>query len=242
MSQKGVMDTFSFSRLNLYETCPHRFYRRYVEGYPEPETYPLALGSGVHKAIESKMNGASHEQAVLNGLIEANFHKEVTKKELSNLTWNAPIQGDNAIRGQTEVYFKLPLSDEADAPKIQGYIDVVGNGYILDWKTNRAPYDVRKNQQIALYAWAMSRVRGFQQVHGSLYFLRFRRESGYHFTLQEMEGARSWAYSLSKAIQGKLQTLEVMPELKDELFPAQPSSFCSHCPFSVECVRKFKGA
>src|SRR5690625_4422754 len=146
------MDTFSFSRLNLYETYPHRFYHRYVEGYEEPETYPLALGSGVHKAIESKMNGASHEQAVLNGLIEANFHEEVTKKELSNLTWNAPVQGDNAIRGQTEVYFTLPLSYEADARNSKVYMYVVGNGYNVDWKVILVSYDVRKNQLIALYA------------------------------------------------------------------------------------------
>ena len=50
---------FSFSRLNLYKTCPYRFFKKYIEGYEEPITYPLALGKGVHKAIE-KIYSAMH--------------------------------------------------------------------------------------------------------------------------------------------------------------------------------------
>ena len=36
-------------------------------------SYPLALGKGVHKAIEDKIKGFSHTEAVLNGMIEADF-------------------------------------------------------------------------------------------------------------------------------------------------------------------------
>lgn len=230
------MNTFSFSRLSLYETCPHRFYKRYVEGLQEPTTYPLALGKGVHRAVEDKMNGLSHQEAVVNGFIEAELHPEVTKQELSWLTNNAPI---HQIQGETEIYFKIPLADEDDAPLIQGFIDVVGNNYIVDWKTNRVMYDVRENNQIGLYAWAMNKVRGMEDVYGRLYFLRFRRESNFRYTFKEMESARSWAYNLAKEIQGKLALAREMPELKDDLFPATPSSFCSHCPFAVSCFRKF---
>lgn len=230
------MRTFSFSRLSLFETCPYRFYKKYVEGYDEPVTYPLALGKGVHKAIEDKMNGLSHEDSVLNGIVEAEFHPEVTKQELSYLTRNAPIHN---IIGETEVYFKLPLSDENNAPMIQGYIDVVNRNFIVDWKTNRVMYDVRDTHQIGLYAWAMNKLRGIQEVYGRLYFLRFKRESNFRYTSTEMETSRMWAYRLATNIQGKLNLAKVMPELKNELFPATTSSFCSHCPFAVECFRKF---
>lgn len=230
------MDTFSFSRLSLYETCPHRFYKKYVEGYEEPITYPLALGKGVHKAIEDKINGVPHEQAIINGIVEADFHPEITKQELSYLTKNAPI---HQIHGETEIYFKIPLSNEKNAPKIQGFIDVLGENFIVDWKTNRTMYHVRDNHQLGLYAWAMSRLRGMKEIHARLYFLRFRQESGFIFGMEEMEEARKWAYRLAKEIQGKLELVKVMPELKDELFPAMPSSYCSHCPFAIECFRQF---
>ena len=70
---------FSFSRLSLYETCPYRFYKKYIQGYKEPSSYPLALGKGVHKAIEDKIKGFSHSEAVLNGMIEADFQPEVRR-------------------------------------------------------------------------------------------------------------------------------------------------------------------
>ena len=104
---------FSFSRLSLYETCPYRFYKKYIQGYEEPTTYPLALGKGVHKAIEDKIKGVSHSEAVLNGMIEADFHPEVTMEELSDLVSHAPIQEN---MGETEIHFQLPLSDEEISP------------------------------------------------------------------------------------------------------------------------------
>lgn len=230
------MDVFSFSRLTLYEKCPERFYKKYVEGYEEPTTYPLALGKGVHRAVQDKLEGLDHDIAIQNGMKEAEYHPEVTIKELSWLTNNAPI---NQIYGDVEYYFKIPLSNEPNSPMIQGYIDVVGDNYIVDWKTNRVMYDVRDNHQIGLYSWAISKLKGWSEVHGSLYFLRFKRQSSFKFSLQEMEQARMWAYNLAKEIQGKLVVARAFPELKNELFPAIPTSYCSHCPFAIECFRKF---
>src|SRR5699024_3842518 len=215
------------------------FYQKYVEGYEEPSSLPLALGKGVHKSIEDKMNGVPHNEAVANGIVEADFHPEVTVQELSSLTWNAPVHGKNKIQGETEIYFKIPLSDEDDAPMIQGYIDVVGKNFIVDWKSNRVPYNVRDNHQIGLYAWAISKLRNIPEVNGSLYFLRFKKESSFTYTHKEMEEARLWALYLSKEIQGKLSMVKAIPDLKDDLFHDKPSYFCSHCPFAVECFKKF---
>ncbi|MEN1970105.1 PD-(D/E)XK nuclease family protein [Lentibacillus sp. N15] len=231
-----MMDTFSFSRLSLYQTCPYRFYRKYVDKVPEPTTLPLALGKAVHKAIEDKMKGVSHSEAILNGLVEAKFHPEVNIEELSKLTSRAPL---HKIKGETEVYFKIPLSNESNTPKIQGFIDVIDGNQIFDWKTNRVPYDIKDTFQIALYAWAMSQVKGIHEVTGTLFFLRFRRRNAFVFRQQEMEQARVWAYRTAKEIQGKLDIVKMIPELRDELFHSTPSSYCSHCPLAIECFKKF---
>ena len=98
---------FSFSRLSLYEICPYRFYKKYIQGYEESTTYPWAVGKGVYKAIEDKANGVGHTEAVLNGMIEADFHPEVTMEELSVIVSHAPIQEN---MGKTEIYFQLPFS------------------------------------------------------------------------------------------------------------------------------------
>ena len=96
-------------------------------------------------------------------------------EELSDLVSHAPIQN----MGETEIHFQLPLSDEKSSPIIQGYIDLVSpdGSRIVDWKTNRVRYDVRDNHQVGLYAWAIGQLRNQSYVEGSLFFLRFSRES-----------------------------------------------------------------
>lgn len=229
------MKVFSFSRLSLYRDCPSRFYKKYIEGYEEEFTLPLAFGSAVHKGIEIVMKGGTMEEAISEAMFEANFHQEVSPNEVEMMIRRAPIFGRNAVRGEIEPHFKIPLSSEKNAPYLQGFIDVLGDGYIFDWKTNRVAYDVRKNHQIGLYAWAVSQLKRKTHIYGSLYFLRFRRESRALYTPVEMEQSRVWAYNTAKEIQGKLELLKAMPDLKDELFPATPQRNCSHCPFSASC-------
>src|SRR5690554_2038433 len=98
------MNTFSFSRLNLYETCPKKFYYRYVLKLPEPQTKPLALGKAVHKAIELLIKGESFEEAIKQGMIECDFHEEVTYEEVQDLVRKAP-----KLKGETEKHFCLSL-------------------------------------------------------------------------------------------------------------------------------------
>ena len=229
---------YSFSRLHLYSACPYRFFKKYIEGYEEPTTYPLALGKGVHKAVEDKINGVSHSEAVLNGMIEAEFHPEVTKDEMSTLVSHAPIQKN---MGETEIYFQLPLSNADSAPMLQGYIDLVSSdgSEIVDWKTNRVRYDVRGNHQIGLYAWAVGQLKNRNTVEGSLYFLRFRRASKHVFNQLDMDRSRQWALYVANKINSKREILDLLPEEADRLFPSTPSSHCRHCPFVIECYRKF---
>ena len=229
---------FSFSRLGLYETCPYRFYKKYIQGYEEPTTYPLALGKGVHKAIEDKINGVSHSEAVLNGMIEADFHPEVTMEELSGLVSHAPIQEN---MGKAEIHFQLSLSDEESAPIIQGFIDLVSSdgSRIVDWKTNRVRYDVRDNHQVGLYAWAIGQLRGRLTVEGNLFFLRFKRESKHVFNQVDMDRSRQWALGVASEINSKRELLVMLPEEAKGLFPSTPSVYCRHCPFVIGCYRKF---
>lgn len=229
---------YSFSRLNLYATCPFRFRLKYLEGFKEPITKPLALGKAVHKAIETIIQGESTSEAVLKGWAEADFHEEVSKDEITELVERAPVYEN---MGQTEMYFKLPLSESPSAPLIQGYIDLVieNGGKIIDWKTNQRMYDVHDNHQVGLYAWAMSQLTQKEMVKGSLYFLRFNKEKKYFFRLEDMERARQWAYELASEIESSLFIMDIMPERKDEIFPAKPSGACSHCPFAITCYKKF---
>lgn len=235
----SLKEIFSFSRLKLFEECPFRFFKKYVEGYEEPVTLPLALGKATHKGIQDKINGISHEEAVINGYIEAEFFPGLTYEEISELINNAKLP-INPV--QTEVYFELPLDPfDEHSPKIRGYIDVVGiNGdFIIDWKTNRKMYHVLDTEQVGLYAWATHCLYGVRNVVGTLYFLRYKKQSTHVFTLQDMENARLWALNLANAIRAKIDLYEATPNDVEFIFPAKPSANCRNCPLALECFRRF---
>lgn len=228
---------FSYSRLQLYETCKLRFYYRYILKLPDHVTAPLALGTAVHHSIESIIKGIDFQNAILEGYAACNFHLEVSFKEISNLVKNAPVFKN---MGETEVYFRFPLSDSLNAPQLQGYMDLVQEGKLVDWKSNWRTYGVLDNHQVGLYAWALSKIQKREWIEGSLYFLRYRQENKCFFSPIEMEQARTWALRLAEEIHFKLQLLDIMPEKGKEIFPNVPSSACSHCPFVLRCYRDNK--
>lgn len=226
---------FSYSRLLLYETCPRRFYFRYILKLVEKVSKPLALGKAVHKAIEKVIEGMAVEEAIFEGYAECDFHPEVSYDEITRLVKNAPVSKN---MGETEVHFCLPLSNDKNAPKIQGYIDLVtDSGAFTDWKTSWKSFDVHATQQLGLYAWAVSKMKGIDLVEGSLYFLRFKKEYKYFFSQVEIEKSRQWALNLANEINFKLDLLDMMPEKVDEIFSPTFSSACQHCPFVLECQK-----
>ncbi len=230
---------FSYSRLSLYEECPYRFKKVYVDGEREAESLPLALGKAVHKAIEMRLKGFPEDAALARGFIEANFKRELNFNEVQKLMRRVPYEKYIGNLEAVEFSFQLPLTSTV---AFRGVIDLVTtNGDIIDWKTNRKMYDVQDTKQLALYAWAVSEFYRLEKVRGTLSFLRFNKESSTVFTESDMQAARMWAIGLASEITWALEQLEKQPKLEHVLFPARPSSRCKTCPFSIECyLKKFK--
>jgi len=53
----GTRDYISYSALSLYQSCPLRFYFRYIAGLPERTiSASLVFGSAIHRAVEHHFN------------------------------------------------------------------------------------------------------------------------------------------------------------------------------------------
>lgn len=244
---------FSFSRLDMFESCMYRGYVKYILGKEEPLTTPLALGKATHTGAEAKLKGLvdTDEEAAYFGAAEVNFFDGVTFDELLKLIRRVPSYYLNMPDQRTEVYFKLPLSDEVNAPLIQGYIDVLqpglgcvelvpgGSAEIVDWKTNWKMDPKRHMRQLALYAWATEKITGVDSVLGTVYYLRFKKPISTVITAEKRAEAVQWALKLAKEILTRVELLKLHPQNVKTIFPATPSKDCRHCPHAAECVFKF---
>lgn len=236
---------FSFSRLKLFESCPYRWFLRYVMKIEESEALPLMLGKAVHKAIEEKMLGKTDKEALLEGWAEVEYYP------LDLVEYEALFKRANVTRGsaqksdvEVEKHFTMPLNGQG-SPKIQGYIDVIlrifGTVSFTDWKTNRLKYDPLDNMQLALYAWALSQIYNVTEVTGTLFFLRFFKDNAKTFTFRraEMEKARLWALNLANEVNSSLNRHFVQKEQLSDCFPALANEGCRNCPFATQCVMNF---
>jgi len=232
---------YSFSRLQLYSHCPAAFYFKYLLDLPEPPSEPLVLGKAVHSAIQLYLGGDDIDTAVQSSINEAGL--PIDPEEVRNLASHPAVM--SVMGGTVEDHFMLPL-DDSGSIILQGYIDWWNTDdnkvSLLDWKTNRSPYLPQNNQQLGLYAWALSELTGADEVHGELVFLRYSYSTmryNHVYALQDMSKAREWASGLALEIEGKLAQMNVAANTVPDtiLFPDRPGVHCQHCSYASLCIR-----
>jgi hypothetical protein len=236
---------FSFSRLNLFESCPFRWYLTYIEKRETEMSLPLALGRAVHKAIEQKMKGDTDKDALLKGWKDVEYY-DFNLTEYEELYRRANVvQGEaNSPSVEVEKHFTLYLDGEG-SPRVQGYIDVVrhifGTVSFDDWKTNHQMYEPMDTMQLPLYAWALSQIYNVDQVTGTLFFLRFYKNNRktFVFSKKEMEQARQWALKVAEEILAAKNDVENGHRRFEDCFPAKANSSCTNCPFATECIERY---
>jgi RecB family exonuclease len=238
MNVMAVMDTFSFSRLNLYQNCPRRFYYKYILQLDDPSGLPAIFGKTVHKAIELVINGRSFNDSITSAWIEeSEMNSEISRDEIE---WHVRNATRFIFNGKPETHFLMELEKGI---KLQGYIDLSGmshDGYytVLDWKTGRNQFDVLSNWQIPLYAAYVMKNTGCDAVMGMLVFTRFNSVKREIITKDIAEQAIEWAVNTAKTIQSRIEYATIMSkkEIVRFAFPSSPCGECSHCPWARECL------
>lgn len=231
-----MMDLFSFSRLNLLDTCKRRFAYKYVEKLPDPPGSPAVLGKTVHRAYELYSNGYLFEDAIVTAYLEEGDSTVERSIVESMLTTAIGYK----YTGTVEHHFIMQLTDKI---KLQGYIDLHADNTsmstIIDWKTGFKTYGVFDTWQLPLYAAAAMKKTGDKVIKGMYAFLRFKRIESGIITQKEASQAVQWAISTAEEVQSRLELLSVLTI--PEVFPARPSPACGNCPWSLLCLRESKG-
>lgn len=179
---------FSFSQLDNYLSCPHKYYLGYVQNKDwcfVPAA--VAFGSTVHTTLEgfhrSLIAGAPQSQAHLENRFEQEWHKQSDAEKVRF------FNGDNTQslldKGQAlvglyhdqfhklkpkavELDFRLPMirtdTGELAQRDLVGKVDLLEEGNVpWEVKTSSralAQSKVDTNMQLTLYSWALSMMYG----------------------------------------------------------------------------------
>lgn len=133
VNYKPLIDdmVWSFSRIESYENCPHRWYLRYIRKCKEKDKFYASYGTFMHKLIEQYYNGESTKPEMLTIFLR-DFKKEVRGFRPKASTLKKFIDGAvNYLRDFEPFPYKMidvekKVEFEIDGVKFIGFIDFLG--------------------------------------------------------------------------------------------------------------------
>lgn len=213
----GGLRELPASSLAEYDRCPRSFRFRFVEGHPglsEGSGHAARVGTLVHAALEHDLADLPALQAHDPGLPpEAVADALALAGRFRSHEAYAALR---ALGGERERRFRLPVALPGGGRVVlNGAIDMVGPGFVLDYKTDREVAPAHHRHQL----WAYATATGHVVAH--LAYLR-------HDHLHTFDAAALAA--AGAAVRGLLVRIAA------GAFGATPSAAaCGYCPFGEAC-------
>lgn len=237
---------YSFSALELFDSCPHAYRLIRLDKIPRAESEPLKIGGDTHKLVGDYLSrlvntGQQTDWAWAEGLFDSTTHPEaqeifrrfvenfvlspmeapcIEKKLAFNRAWQ-PVDWF-----AKDAFFRMI----ADFTFLQGGLAVV-----KDFKTNRAIIEIDSDNiplQLRIYGWGVKRALypDTQEVLLQLHFLRYGAEREILLAPEDLDG-------VPEELESRISKIEAEKE-----FAPTPGSFCgwcgvtSHCPVMAQAL------
>lgn len=194
--------------LDLYRLCPRRFHFAHVRGHP---------GAGEEAAVARRVGRLAHEALARGTADEERLARldpglpAEAVREAAELA-RAFLQSPTYERFRREAEGReVPLSIEVAGVTLSGIADLVGPGWILDFKTDR---EVQPGEH-ALQVWAYARALGRDEA----YLAYLRHDRLVKVPLHDLEA------EAEKVVEG----------IRSRAFDPTPSARCAACPYLGLC-------
>ena len=203
--------TFSFSRLNLYETCPYAFYLQYIKELQGQPNFFSQFGTLCHSIIEdyAKDKIAIFEMV---DLYKNKFNEVITEeappnkfKDLKQSYYEEGFRYFSEFSGWDNDYEILGVEEEfeffVDKYKFAGIIDLIlkhkKEGFLIieDHKTKSRLDNEEKEKymkQLYLYSIPIKDKYGEYPKYLRFNMIRYRNTITEEFNIKKLEETKQW--------------------------------------------------
>ncbi|MBP3821430.1 PD-(D/E)XK nuclease family protein [bacterium] len=137
-----MINNFSPNMLKTYQTCPKKFYYKYIENINVPQSStPFEKGKKIHALANYCMQGINIDR------IKTALNKEEQK------VWNLLLKNSyfNKDKFKSEFTLTCRLSDIWIGGRLDAIVQDFDKFYILDYKTGSAPKNAKYDYQTMIY-------------------------------------------------------------------------------------------
>ena len=215
-SSSGIFE-LPVTALSDYASCPKRFQFQFLSGHPglgETVNHGRAIGTLVHQALEQEIQ----DLETLAYFAENEENWQIIEEAL-NLAETFRQSSTFAQFRETAVAKEYPISVTVQQITLNGTADLIGQDWVLDYKTNRE----MKPEQHKLQLWAYAKALGFSTA--SIAYLR--HDQVYTFNESELIEAEEEATTLMKNLQ------------KGNYIASPSAENCSGCPYYEICEDRY---
>lgn len=150
--------TWSFSRVNLYDTCPYAAYKRYIEEDPGIDNCYSQAGSLMHKCLEEITRQQMTVQDALDWFIEVfddtcdmPIPEKIRDNTFDKMVAFLADLDDHALDGYEVLGVEKEVFFNVNGIRFKGYIDLLlrdQNGDIIIVDHKSSGYPLGKNGQV----------------------------------------------------------------------------------------------
>lgn len=245
----------SVSSVETFESCPARWYYRYIKKLPSPPTYHTAVGSFIHKILELFLVKHTRDGQSLRTAASQAYRLAQQDEQLQpHLTteilneskgWIKELvlkyeQNPELIPNVLEVERAFTFRIEENNITVRGFIDridkienvLTGEEMIriIDYKTSGNP-SYLKPFQLATYAYAVNQLYPNNEIEAAYELIRFKYDR-VHYNVSDFASSVVPRFQIAAA---KIRHLKKVSP--DKPWQAKPSNLCSYCPYKMVCER-----
>ena len=199
--------------LTDFARCPQRFKLRFIDGHPgigEGLAYGMQTGTLVHKALEHNL---TQPQDLL-PFAEADWEESILTEAIALATRFFQLPMYQHLR-QTARAKEQQISFKLDRLTFNGVIDLVGDNWVLDYKSDRQMHPQDHRFQLWVYAEAS------KQPNAHIVYLRHDRI--HSFTQSDLTQIKNEANAIAGQIyRGNYTATPTMEK-------------CAYCPYLAFC-------
>ena len=199
--------------LTDYAKCPQRFKLHFIDGHPglgEGLAYGMQTGTLVHKALEHNIINPED----LLPFAEADWEQSVLSEAIALAIRFFKLPVYQQLR-QTAVAKEQQISFQLDQITFNGVIDLVGEDWVLDYKSDRVMQPEDHRFQLWVYAAALNRPNA--------HIVYLRHDKIHSFTKHDLDNIATEAHQLSQKIS------------RGEYIATPTTEKCAYCPYLAFC-------
>lgn len=230
-----MIDSISFSKLQLYDQCPFKFYQSYLLKNREPATIHMEKGSALHYAMEQAYKQQNFDLLFLTKTFIESFDKRVYKFDTREINKSIEDGRSDLIKihkfilknklNRKPILIEQKYSRNYRGMELKVVIDLMiewkGKLLILDWKFGQRKHNHK--YQVGLYGGVVAREFPEKEIVGALIY-------GDKPTLKPFEFTQEFRKECSDYISNIFNRL-----INDKEFKPKQCPGCFKCYLTSKC-------